>query len=140
MRAIVASKLFLAMLSISVCVGADTVRSKRKRRVKSGAPSSGAFAQIAVDSAGGASLDTPDDAFSETLSAAKLTDQAMELVRAGEHASALAPFQQACLLEPENAGRWWVQLFVVLHFEPLKYIVFEAVGRIIDHALTFNYS
>lgn len=128
MRASVAAKIFLAMILVGACVGADEVRVKRKRRVKSGAPSSGAFAKIAVDSAGGASLYPASDAEPSTTSgddasASKLTDQAMQLVRAGEHASALAPFQQACLLEPDNAGRWCVQLRFFCNCQPSEYFV-----------------
>jgi len=123
MRLCVAIGLLLSLVALSSCANAEGVRdTKRKRKSKFGAPSSGAFSELAVDLAGGQAYDqtiqasttnsrrnanaVDVDSSSGTATASKLTDQAMELVRLGRHAAALTPFQQACLLEPDNAGRW----------------------------------
>lgn len=123
MRLCVAIGLLLSLVALSSCADAEGVRDmKRKRKSKTGAPSSGAFSEVALDSAGGQAYDQTIqasttnsrraanvidiDSSSGSATASKLTDQAMELVRSGRHAAALPPFKQACLLEPDNAGRW----------------------------------
>jgi Flp pilus assembly protein TadD len=141
MRVCVVLGLLISLVALNSGVNAEDIRAKkRKRKSKAGAPSSGAFSDVTVDSAGGLSSGQPAqgsatatsrraasannvDPSSDIAAASKLTDKAMELVRSGRHAAALSPFQQACLLEPDNAGRWWVLNF--------KSLVVNAGNRII---------